>query len=150
MRRVELTTNQKGAIAEAAITKTAVELGVDVYRPAVEGGGYDLIFAVGTRLVRVQCKWARIYRDAVVVRCYTSRRARSGLVHRVYTADEVDAFAAYCAELDSCYFIPFEVVGASPAIHLRVSPARNNQRRGVRRAEEFDFPARLRELIAGP
>ena len=40
-----LTTNQKGAIAEAAITKAAVELGIEVYRPSFEGGRYDLIFA---------------------------------------------------------------------------------------------------------
>ena len=59
---MELTSNRKGAIAEAAITKRAVELGVDVYRPAVEGGRYDLIFAAGVRLIRVQCKWAQIYR----------------------------------------------------------------------------------------
>jgi hypothetical protein len=114
-----LTTNQKGAIAEAAITKLALEHGVDVYRPVVEGGRYDLIFAAGRQLLRVQCKWARIYRDVVVVRCFTSRRARSGLVHRAYTADEVDAIAAYCPELERCYLIPFEAVGASAALHLR-------------------------------
>jgi hypothetical protein len=147
---VELTSNQKGAIAEAAIMKTAVELGIDVYRPAVEGGRYDLIFAAGRRLIRVQCKWAAIYRNAIVIRCYTSRRARSGLVHRAYTADEVDAIAVYCAELDKCLFVPFEAIGASPAIHLRVSPARNNQRRGVRSVDEFEFGARLSEVTAGP
>ena len=150
MAGVELTTNQKGAIAEAAITKTALELGVDVYRPVVEGGRYDLIFAVERRLIRVQCKWARIYRNVVVVRCYTSRRAKAGLVRRSYTADEVDAVAAYCAELDSCFFIPFDAVGDSPAIHLRVTQARNNQRRRVRRADDSHFAARLREMTAGP
>jgi len=147
---VELTTNQKDAIAEAAITKSALELGVDVYRPVVEGGRYDLIFARGPLLLRVQCKWAQIYRDVVVVRCHTSRRARAGFVHRAYTAEEVDAFAAYCAELDSCYLIPFAAVHGSPAVNLRVSPARNNQRRRIRNAIDFEFAARLRELTAGP
>jgi len=32
-----LTTNQKGAIAEAAIMKAAFEVGYEVYRPAIEG-----------------------------------------------------------------------------------------------------------------
>jgi hypothetical protein len=45
-----LTTNQKGAIAEAAITKAALELGYDVYRPATEGGRYDLIFDLSAAL----------------------------------------------------------------------------------------------------
>ena len=42
-----LTTNQKGAIAEAAIMKAGLEMQYDVYRPAIEGGRYDLIFDTG-------------------------------------------------------------------------------------------------------
>ena len=53
-----MTTNQKGAIAEAAIALEAVKLGVEVYRPMAEGGRYDLIFGLEDRLLRVQCKWA--------------------------------------------------------------------------------------------
>src|SRR5437764_11080417 len=96
---VELTTNQKGAIAEAAITKAAVELGVEVYRPAVEGGRYDMIFAPeGGKLVRVQCKWASRYDDVLLIRCYSCRRAIEGMRVRRYTADEIDAIAAYSAD----------------------------------------------------
>ena len=142
----ELTTNRKGAIAEAAITKAAVAVGIDVYRPALEGGRFDLIFDMGDRLLRVQCKSSPLHGDTVVVRCYSARRARSGLVRRKYTADEVDAFAVYCPELDRCYFIPFEVIGPNSEIRLRVSPARNNQRLRIRRAEDFDFEARLSAL----
>jgi hypothetical protein len=56
-----LTTNQKGAIAEARIAAAAIESGADVYRPVVEGGRYDLIFGIADRLLRVQCKWAARY-----------------------------------------------------------------------------------------
>src|SRR5437870_2228631 len=48
-----LTTDQKGNIAEAPIVAAAVKLGIDVYKPVGEGGRYDMIFEVGTRLVRV-------------------------------------------------------------------------------------------------
>jgi hypothetical protein len=61
-----LTTDQKGAIAESAIVHEAIKLGVDVYKPLSEGGRYDLIFDVGSALLRVQCKWANYYRGAVV------------------------------------------------------------------------------------
>jgi hypothetical protein len=44
---VELSTDQKGAIAELAIAHAALKLGVDVYRPVAEGGRYDLIFGMG-------------------------------------------------------------------------------------------------------
>jgi hypothetical protein len=40
-----MTTDQKGAIAETAVAHAAVKLGIDVYRPVVEGGRYDLVSA---------------------------------------------------------------------------------------------------------
>ena len=89
-----MTTNQKGAIAEAAIVHQATKLGVDVYRPVAEGGRFDLIFVLDDRLVRVQCKWAPRRGNVVVIRCYSSRRARGGVRVRAYTPEEVDAFAA--------------------------------------------------------
>ena len=52
-----LTTDQKGAVAEAAITLAALKSGVGVFRPLADEP-YDLIFDLGTRLLRVQCKWA--------------------------------------------------------------------------------------------
>jgi hypothetical protein len=51
-----LTPSRKGAIAETAFAAHATRLGFDVYRPVVEGGRFDLILDVGTRLLRVQCK----------------------------------------------------------------------------------------------
>ncbi|MFN2469879.1 MAG: group I intron-associated PD-(D/E)XK endonuclease [Gaiellaceae bacterium] len=97
-----LTTDQKGAVAETAIVARAVRLGIDVYRPVAEGGRYDLIFELGSHLVRIQCKWAVRRGDVVAVRCYSCRRSAEGMLQRTYTADEIDAFAAYCAEVDRC------------------------------------------------
>jgi PD-(D/E)XK endonuclease len=137
-----MTTDQKGAIAEAAIALEAMKLGIEVYRPLAEGGRFDLILVVDGQLLRVQCKWATRYGEVVLVRCYSARRARQGLVRRLYTADEIDAFAAYCLDLDRCFFLPIDLF-PNREISLRLSPARNNQRRGIRWADDFDFAARL-------
>jgi hypothetical protein len=137
-----LTTDQKGAIAEAAIVLAALELGIGVSRPLVERP-YDFIFEVGTRLVRVQCKWAIKRGDVIVVRCYRSRRSAEGLRRSFYSADEVDAFAAYCPDSKRCYFIPIESLPERQAMHLRLSPTRNNQRLRVKWAEHFEFAATL-------
>ena len=91
-----LTTDQKGSIAETAIVAAATKLGIGVFKPLTDGERYDLIFDLRPRLVRVQCKWAGRRGDVVVVRCVSARRAADGLRHRPYTADEIDAFAAYC------------------------------------------------------
>jgi hypothetical protein len=138
-----LTTDQKGAIAEMGIAWHAYKLGVDVYRPVAEGGRCDLIFDDGERLWRVQCKWASRHGDVLIVRCYSARRAREGLRKRLYTAEEIDAYAAYCAELDRCFFLPFERFPGKGTIQLRLTPSRNNQRLRINWADEFDFTATL-------
>jgi hypothetical protein len=138
-----LTTNQKGGIAETGIAWHATRLGVDVYKPVTEGGRCDLIFDLRDRLWRVQCKWASRHGDVLVVQCCSSRRAREGLRKRLYTAEEIDALAAYCAELDRCFFLPFERFGGKSAIRLRLTHSRNNQRLRINWADEFDFMATL-------
>ena len=145
----ELTTDQKGAVAESAIVHAAIRLGIGVYRPFHEGGRYDLIFEVGSRLLRVQCKWAPRHNDVVVLRCHSARRAREGLRRRAYTAAEVDVIAAYCPELDRCYFVPATRFDGRLQLFLRLAPSRNNQKTGVNWAEDFEFTARL-EALLGP
>jgi hypothetical protein len=138
-----LTTDQKGVVAELAIAKRAADLGIGVWHPyTVER--YDLLFDLRPELVRVQCKWARRYGDVVVVRCYSNRRAREGLRRRLYSPDDVDAFAAYCQELDECYFLPMALFAGRSQLHLRLAPARNNQRAQVNWAKDFEFAATLR------
>ena len=138
-----LTTDQKGAIAEAEIAIAAVKLGIGVFKPVMEGERYDFVFDLRPRLVRVQCKWASLYRDVIVVRCYSARRNRAGLLRRRYNLDEVDVFAAYCPDTDRCYYLPIEQFHPRREIRLRVSPTRNNQRLGVTWAKDFEFAATL-------
>jgi hypothetical protein len=144
-----LTTDQKGAVAELAITTEALKLGVDVYKPCFEGGRYDLIFGAGPNLYRIQCKWATIRKDVVTIRCYSSRRGSDGHVKRAYSRKEIDALAAYCPDLERCFLVPVGRIDGRPTIHLRVIPTRNNQTRGVNKADDFDFAATLGALT-GP
>jgi PD-(D/E)XK nuclease superfamily protein len=134
-----LTSNQKGAVAETAVAHAAVKIGIDVYRPVAEGGRCDLIFDFGQRLIRVQCKWAERRGEVIPVRCYSSRRARDGFLKRSYTAEEVDAIVAYCAELDRCFFLAVDLFACRTYVQLRLSPSRNNQKRGVNWADDYAF-----------
>ena len=143
-----MTTDRKGAIAESAIVHAAVKLGIGVYLPFAEGERYDLILDVGCRLMRVQCKWAPLHGEVVVVRAYSSRRTAHGLRRRTYSAAEIDAIAAYCPDLDRCYYLPGErVVGRSEVV-LRIAPSRNNQARRINWAEDFAFE-RIRYELPG-
>lgn len=140
---MRMTPGQKGAIAETAIVAAAVELGVQVYRPVAEGGRYDLVFDAGGGLLRIQCKWAGLYGDVIIVRCRTCRRTNGGFRRTTYGADEIDAIAAYCFDLRRCYLLPIERFQHRKAIQLRLAPSKNNQHAGVNWAEEFEFEATL-------
>ncbi len=71
------------------------------------------------------------------------RRTRDGYLRRPYTADETDAIAAYCADIDRCFWIPIEEVDGRPQIMLRLEPALNNQHSKINWAKDFDFAAKL-------
>jgi hypothetical protein len=139
---VVLTTDQKGAVAETAIVHAAVKLGIGVAKPVADER-YDLIFDLDERLWRVQCKWAPRHGNIVIVRCCSTRRSRHGLLRRRYGAHEIDAYAAYCPDLDVCYFLPFELFEGRTQLHLRLMPAKNNQFAGINFAEDFEFGAKL-------
>jgi PD-(D/E)XK endonuclease len=138
-----LTTDQKGNIAELAIAAAAIELGIDVYTQAGEGGRYDMIFGCGDSLLRIQCKWAPRIGDTIAVRCYSARRNHAGLVVRKYSQGEIDAFAANCPDTSRCYFLPAELCIGRREVRLRLGPCRNNQRLRINWAKDYEFAATL-------
>lgn len=143
-----LTTNQKGAVAEIAIAHEAIKLGIGVLKPLADLR-YDLVFDTGVDLMRVQCKWVARRGNVIVVRFYGARRSSRGLVRTFYEASEVDAFAAYCAEMDRCYFFPISEVEGSRQLLLRLDPTRNNQAKGIRWARAYELAAKLGAVL-GP
>src|SRR3954465_2899497 len=118
--RVVLTTNQKGAIAEAAIACAATKLGFGVLKPLADGERYDLVLDLRPRLVRVQCKWAVKRGGVVEVRTGTNRRGPDGFIRTTYCADEIDAIAAYCESLDRCYLLSISLAAGRSAFYLRL------------------------------
>jgi hypothetical protein len=138
----ELTTNQKGVLAEAAVAKEAAKLGVIVLRPH-DDARYDLVLDLPIGLMRIQCKWAVKHGDVVVIRSRTCRRGRHGLIHGAYKQGEIDAIAGYCAELDTCYLLPLSLSVDRAAVQLRLAPTLNNQQRRIHWARDYEFAARL-------
>jgi hypothetical protein len=138
-----MTTDQKGAIAEACIAADAMKIGIGVFRPLADER-YDLIFDLRPKLLRVQCKWVNVRKGVLTVFCTSSRRTAEGFRRRTYSEEEVDAIAAYSLELDRSFLIPIALVAHRPSIGLRVEPCRNNQRRGINWADDFDLAATLR------
>ena len=131
----------KGAIAEAHITAAAVERGIVVLKPLVEGRRDDVVFDIGRRLLRVQCKWAARKDGVLVVHTGGCRHTPRGCIRTTYDASEVDAIAAYSPDTGRCYFLPIGEVAGRHVVHLRLRPAANNQRVAIKYAAQYEFGA---------
>ncbi len=56
---------------------------------------------------------------------------------------EIDAVAAYCQELDTCYLLPTSMSVKRAAVQLRLAAPRNNQKRKIHWAEDYELAATL-------
>jgi prevent-host-death family protein len=143
-----LSTNRKGAIAEAKIVAAATDLGVPVLRPVQEHGRYDLAFEIGDRILRVQCKWGSLDKAGAVIKvslqscCLTP----AGYVRAPYGPDEIDLVAVYCGELDGCYLLPCALACGRTSAYLRLVPPKNGQRASINLSSDFEFAGAVAQL----
>jgi prevent-host-death family protein len=79
------------------------------------------------------------------------RLTSRGSVRSKYTAEEIDAVAAYCQALDRVYFLSAQEIAGRAAFCLRVAPTRNAQRAAINWADEYSLGAiaQLGERVSG-
>src|SRR5437667_333775 len=107
--------NHRGAVAEAAITYAAVQLGVSVFKPISEHGRCDFVFEIRGRLFRVQCKSASRRGEAICIGLESSWRTATRSVRAPYLEAEVDVVAAHCHELGRNYLLPIDLIAGQRA-----------------------------------
>jgi hypothetical protein len=84
--------------------------------------------------------------------CSSCRLTPGGYRYANYAASDVDAIAAYCGDLDTCYLIPIADVGGRSMLSLRLAPAANGQAVAIRWPATYEFSgaiAQLGERVAG-
>lgn len=123
--------SEVGERAEAAVLAALAAAGKQVLIPFGQHR-FDFAYEDDGRLVKVQCKTG-VPRKGVIhfLTCSVSRHGE----RRDYR-DDVDLFAVYCHERCEVYIVPVEDV-PSRAAHLRLEPARNGQKAGIREAEQY-------------
>jgi hypothetical protein len=130
---------QLGDTAELAVALDLRRRGYGVAFPFGEDCDYDLVVDRNGRLERVQVKHTRSDGEVVIVRC-RSQSLTNGKVRATkrYTADTIDWLAVYDATSARCFYVPAsELAEGRAELRLRVTPARNGQRRGIRNAAEY-------------
>jgi hypothetical protein len=129
-------TTSRGDIAEMQVAAALVRAGKKLLRPLSSATRYDLLIdnEDGT-FTRVQCKSGVLRNGCVLFRLYSM--SGHDTRPKPYGA-AIDAFGVYCRETSTTYLVPVGILnGQANMAALRVEPARNGQRRGIRMAAEF-------------
>lgn len=108
--------------------------GFRVLVPFGEGHPYDLVVDLDGSFLRVQCKTSRHQRGCLVFNPHTTDHGRG----RQSYLGRADIFGVYFPTAESVYLVPIDAVTHFSG-RLRLEPARNNQRRKVRFAADFEI-----------
>jgi len=134
------TTKARGDQAELAVATDLIRRGYSVSFPYGEDTDYDLVLDRGDRLERIQVKYGESAGVRLEVRCH-SHSLTGGRVIRTkrYTAATIDWLAVYDGSTDRSFYIRATELGnGMSTITLRLKPAANNQRRGIRFAVDYE------------
>lgn len=125
----------KGNTAEAAVLSAFVGRDLGVLVPFGEGQPYDLVVHLPSNgFLRIQCKTARPSDGCLEFNSRTTDHGRGRLLY----LGLADMFGVYFAPTESVYLVPVSEVSTF-FVRLRFEPARNNQRRGVRLAADYEI-----------
>jgi hypothetical protein len=123
-----------------AIMLALQDAGFAVLPPFGENTRYDLVIDDGAHLARVQCKTGRLRQGAVRFKvCSSYAHHRNPNVRDRDYQGEIDYFAVHCPETGGVYLVLIEHMRLRNRGSLRVEPPRNNQRRGIRSAADYEI-----------
>jgi hypothetical protein len=128
-----------GDISQAMVLAALVKAGKRVLLPFGDNRRYDLVIeGEDGSFVKIQVKTGRIRPNGTIHFRTASTYSHRGGKQRHYQG-EVDLFAVYVPKTGKVYLVPVDAVGVSEC-YLHVGEPRNGQIKGVRRAEEYEFP----------
>lgn len=137
-----MSTIAQGHAAEAAVLHALTVAGLHVLIPFGGGLAFDLVaVAPDGRMLRLQVKSGRVRHGCIE---FNSSSTDHGRGQRHYRG-RAEVIAVYVRSLGRVFMVP---VDDCPSFrgYLRLDPPRNNQRRGVRLAEDYAFESWLESL----
>ena len=115
-------------------------VGYEVLVPFGENTRYDLVIDDGRRLSKVQCKTGRLRGGAVRwSMCSNYAHHPNPRIRQRDYHGEVDFFAVFCRETGGVYLIPMTQLPLRREGALRVDAPRNNQKKGIRYAAQYEI-----------
>lgn len=122
-------TKDKGDLGVAKVHADLVGAGFVVLFPATEHAPFDIAAYRDGRFRRIQVKYRAARSGALTVHFRSLWVDRHGTHSTPTDKTAIDVLAVYCPDTDECYYLRPQDHGQS--VTIRITPARNNQTRGV-------------------
>ena len=118
-----------------------------VSRPITNNSKYDFIVDINNKLYKVQVKTTKSLKNNVMhFSTKTTNYIKGKWKSTSYKIDEVDLFFLYCMENNWCgLYIPEGKIVTD--IIIRMNKPKNNQKKGIRLAEDFSFEKQILNLV---
>jgi hypothetical protein len=134
--------NDIGAITLAHVVAALTAAGWNVLFSCIRVRRYDLVIEDPEgRFYRVQCKTGYVRSGAVFFPTQSLRAAKKETEWRRIAANyqgEIEYFGVYCPDNGKVYLVPIEDVPNRTGCNLRIDPPKNNQRKRIRWAREYE------------
>ncbi|MGG6449509.1 group I intron-associated PD-(D/E)XK endonuclease [Pseudobacillus badius] len=143
-----LDTNTKGDISMAFVIAELTKRGISVSVPMTDNKRYDLVMDYNGKLYKMQVKTI-LYKQQEEILSFKTVSSNTtktkGYYEKEYKSDEIDGFLAYCIELGKVY-LAWQHEVPSGRISMRLGATKNNQRKKVRMAFEYELDRKLAEM----
>jgi PD-(D/E)XK endonuclease len=134
----------RGNAAEAAVLQAFTAAGVNVLIPFGDGLPFDLGAVMpGGAILRVQVKCGRVRNGCVTFNTASTDHGRGRIDYR----GRADVLAVHVRSLSRVFMVPVDDCPVYCGF-LRLDAPRNNQRRGVRLADDYAFERWLESHIS--
>lgn len=136
-----LNTVSIGDLGESYAIMQFTQVQAVVSKPLTNNARYDLIIEHNGKLYRTQVKTTNTVKDGKMeFATKTTNYTKGNWKSNPYTCDEIDLFFLYCAENNWCgLYIPTNEESIPQSLTIRLEPPKNNQKVGIRLAEDYSF-----------
>lgn len=126
-----------GDLSQSMMMAALLKNGYRVLMPFGDNVRYDIVTEADGVFRRIQCKTGRIAGGAIRFPVASSQYHR-GRKREDYRG-QIDAFGVFCPDNNRCYLVPIDDLPLARQAHLRLTPARNGQCKGLRWAQEYEL-----------
>lgn len=137
-----MNTKIKGSLGELKVATDLLEKGFKVAFPFGESEAYDLILDRNGSLEKVQVKYVESNNEIIKVRCHSFLSAKNSKSKKSIStpySERVDWIAVFDKTTNCCYYIHNSQLPLT-GMHLRLSPAKNNNLKLIKWAKDYLAP----------